>query len=322
MGQNESSMSFLPVYIIGTAFSGSTLLGNALNALDEVSYVGEVSRLPGFDIGLPESTCLLCLSRGQRCPLWCTDGVAAVKAAGPARALEELARRSASRVVVDGSKHVRWLWASAARTPGARILHAIRSPFAFVDTTQRVNGYATFEAANIWRDTIADAIRSINMAGIPSMVVRYEELAYEPERILRGVCDFLDVDFSHDALSFWDHDVHAVGGNPGAYAWYPGFAAWHEHLIRRLSTGEVVADELPDATQAFLRKEGIRVSEVDSSDFHGTVRSYSQRKFGGWVDAKWRQRLDAADIGDVMRTPALTELASLVGYDLAGLLSP
>jgi hypothetical protein len=307
--------------MIGTAFSGTTLLGNALNALPGVSYVGEIARLPAFNAGVAESTCWLCLSAGTPCPVWSPEGIAEVQSADAPGTHAALRRLTGSDVIVDGSKEVRWLWQSATHVPGPKILHTVRSPFAVIDTIQRVEGYTIDVASGIWRDTVADTLRAINSASLPSMVIRYEELAMDPVRMLPAVCLFIGADYDPSALRFWEHPVHAIGGNPGAYAWYPGFADWHAKLEASLLDGTVDRMQISDSLREFLRTNGPpRPEFAKESDFAGTVRSYAERKFGGFVDRKWRKRLTAGEISHIMRTPGLADLASLVGYDLLRML--
>lgn len=307
-------------YIVGTSYCGSTLLGNALNALPGVAYVGEVSRLPAFGVGEAEATCWLCLARGRDCPVWSQDTIGTLGQVGASAALRELARRTGSPTIVDGSKDVRWLWASAADNPDARVIHLIRSPFGFVDTCRQVHQYPAWAAANIWRDTVADAMRSINRLSVPAMLVRYEDLALEPEPVLTKVAAFLNVGFDTAALRFWETPVHAIGGNPGGYAWYPGFVEWHRDLVMRLVAGSTTTEEIPHALRPFLL--GDRPSTAaGAGEFSDTVRSYARRQFGGWVDDKWRRNLDADALAEIISTPMLSELAGLAGYRLVSLLS-
>jgi hypothetical protein len=306
----------LPVYLLGTAFSGSTLLGNALNAIPGVVYAGEVSRLPRFGIGAPETTCILCLARHQTCPVWNEASLQSIQDATPGGYVDELGRLTGAQVVVDGSKDVRWFWASAVPSGRARVIHIVRSPFGFVDTARRVNGYHDFQAAAIWRDTAVDVTRSVNQARVPALVVRYEDLALDPEPVLRDVCRFVDVDFDEGALHFWDTPVHAIGGNPGAYAWYPEVVEWYGAIMAALRAGDTTLKMAPDATRDYCRRNPPRPEQVEAITFQETLVRYSQRKFGGWADDKWRAGLPRGEMANVMRTPSVFDTASLVGYHL------
>lgn len=46
-------------------------------------------------------------------------------------------------------------------------------------------------------------------------IVHYEELAQHPERILKQLCEFLDITFEKEMLLYWSHDHHPIAGNGG-----------------------------------------------------------------------------------------------------------
>ncbi len=313
----------------GPAYSGSSLLGNALGAHPAMAYVGEVlSQLPA-DVAADDWGCWLCLSEGRRCPRWTPSVVAALRAGGPSAVPGRLASLTGADVVIDGSKEVRWIWSTAAPSidypPSIdyRVLMVLRSPFAFVDSACREERFAAFAAANVWRDTVADALRTVNTLSLPVMAVRYEQLAFDPATTLRAVCRFVGVDFDPVMLHFWDHRGHATGGNPGAFAWYEGFAPWFSAQLAAIAAGE--GADAPRAMRhwlhAYVSADGVDAAALAAARYDATVASYSQRTFGGWVDDKWRRRLSEDDVATVMGTPGLVDLATLGGYDLARLLT-
>jgi hypothetical protein len=185
--------------------------------------------------------------------------------------------------------------AAVAPSPArVRVLVAVRSPFAFASSfRRRERGAPAWQAANAWRDVLFDALRFLGASGLPHMIVRYEDFATAPEPVLRRVCDFLDLAYDPGMLSFWQTDVHALGGNAGAYVWYQGY----RHAGR--DAGD---DDLWTPADAALGER------------------YRARGFGGWSDDKWRDELSAADRREVVQTPGLADLATLAGYDLQALL--
>jgi hypothetical protein len=281
------------VYVLGTTYSGSTLLGNALNGHPSIFHAGEVSRLPAFGLGPEAHGCMLCRIRGIECPVWTAEALQQVQAAEPPAAMAAIRARTGAPVVVDSSKYADWMRRATAGPDGLarsiRVLVTLRSPFAFAASVRRTDGLEAWEAGNIWRDTVFDALRLLNEFALPFLVVRYEQLAFEPEPLLRRVCDFLSLPWDPQLLRFWEADSHAVGGNPHAYVWYPGY---HEGVDY---CGEFAAD----------RSIG---------------EDFRERTFGGWVDERWRGEMGEAEIDQVMGTPMLPSMAAMAGYNLRALL--
>src|ERR1051326_2340900 len=97
------------IFILGTAYCGSTLLGNALNAHSSVAFAGEISRLPAFGIGAPRETCPLCYTREVECPIWTPKFLEEMARQGAGKSLDVYRKAIQKPVIVDGSKHVAWL---------------------------------------------------------------------------------------------------------------------------------------------------------------------------------------------------------------------
>jgi hypothetical protein len=292
------------VYIVGPAYSGSTLLGNALNGHPSIAHAGEIARLPFFDqFNNPHRECTVC-ARGKafgqalECPVW-TDGLRdRMSRLEPSEALAAYRQAVGVPVIVDGSKDLDWLrrvfpeGRLSTRGRRARVILSVRHPYAFAATCRRRTNLAIWQTANLWRDTVFDALRTLSRIAIPYMIVRYEEFALAPEESLRSISDFIGVPYDERMMNFWEKPVHAIGGNYGAFVWYP-------HARRFVETGgyEVEADR-----------------EV--------AKSYEQRAFGGWVDDKWRDKLTDADLEQILMTPMLVDTAALVGYDASQFRTP
>ncbi len=279
------------VFILGTSYCGSTLLGNALNGHSRIAYAGEVSRLPGFDIGAPERLCPVCASQGKTCEVWSDTFAERILARGPGRSFDTYREAvGGTPVIVDGSKAVNWFRKVMADRPGPEnpfVIIAVRNPFSFVDSCRRRESYEPWLAANIWRDTLFDILRTVAQYGLPHIVVRYEDLSRDPELTLRRVCAFLSEDFEPGMLEFWQQPLHGLGGNAGAYVWFDSF-----------------------------RQNGRFSNEEDAK----VAAGYASKAFGGWSDEKWLSKLDAAQRTAVVQTPMLPGMCSLVGYSLEDLI--
>ncbi|MCB1954239.1 MAG: sulfotransferase [Rhodocyclaceae bacterium] len=280
------------VFILGTAYCGSTLLGNALNGHSRIAYAGEVSRLPGFDVGAPERLCPVCASQGKPCDVWSDEFCARMVARGPGRIFETYREAAADApIVVDGSKSVNWfrkVMADSAKPDNPFVIVAVRNPFSFVDSCRRRDGYEAWLAANIWRDTVFDVLRTVAHHGLPHIVVRYEDLSRAPESTLKQICAFLSVSFEAGMLEFWTKPLHGLGGNAGAYVWFDSF-----------------------------RRHG----QFSTKEDEQVAAEYASKAFGGWTDEKWCSQLDAAQRNTVVQTPMLPGMCSLVGYSLEDLIS-
>jgi hypothetical protein len=289
--------ALVDVQLVGTAYSGSTLLGNALNAHEAIAHVGEVSSLPAFGIGPPERACHLCAATGRDCPVWTPETIALLAERGPVAAADVLREATAAPVIVDSSKWVPWLHATGPEERLERrrvvVILTVRSPLAFVESVHRRDGAEVWLAANLWRDTMFDALRSVGRMSLPTMVIRYEDLALEPEPTLTRVCRALGLEFDPCMLEFWNIPVHALGGNAGAFVWYPGY----RHRGRSADKGT-------------WREEDAAIADA-----------YRERGFGGWVDDKWRTMLGEDARRAVLATPMLADLATLVGYHVHDLAS-
>lgn len=279
------------VFLLGTGFSGSTLLGNALNGHPEMSYAGEVSRLPFFGEGVPFEGCFLCHARHEDCPVFSPSTLRQLEAHGPASAMGILREAFGTPIVVDGSKSSKWfeeIQKQGGIRNDTRVLLTVRNPFAFAFSARKNSGTTADRAARDWRTAMFNLMRRLNRLGVPYLVVRYEDFAYDPEPTLRRVCDFLGTGFSPSMLRFWETPIHAVGGNPGAYVWY-GFE---------------------DIKHLFPTEE-----------WRAGARDYSKRQFGGWVDDKWTRKLPEEDVRTIAALPGLVDMAALAGYRVPELLN-
>lgn len=281
------------VYVVGPAYSGSTLLGNALNGHPEVFHAGEISRLPAFGYGPEAHECMLCRVAGRRCPVWTPELLDSVERGDAIDALPVIRAATGSPVVVDSSKYVDWLRLAVAGSRGLgrsiRVLLTLRNPFGFAASVRRTDGREAWEAANLWRDTVFDAMRLLGGLALPYMIVRYEDFAFEPEPLLRRICDFLSLEWTDGLMRFWERDTHALGGNPHAYVWYPDYT------------------ERVDYSSEFAADRAI-------------ATSFRERSFGGWADDRWRSELGPGQLDEILQTPLLTTVANLAGYNLRALL--
>lgn len=288
-------------FLVGTAFSGSTVFGQALGAHGAMCYLGEVDRAVQFDPSVwaeePDPACYFCRLNEQACPLWTDDRLRAVRGLPPGKVLPYFAEELGGAAVVDGSKHPHWLRAVLADQPAEQEnivgFVTVRSPFAFCDSYRFRTGEPIWHAANQWRDVYYDTLRMLSRARVPHMVVRYEDFALEPETVLRPACALLGVGYEPQMRHFQGRPGHDIGGNYSARA------------IRGEAAGEFSREDFRNRLLGRL------------APLWAQSESYWGRPFGGWVDDKWQRNLTADDIEFVLQTPGLVDVANLLGYQLS-----
>lgn len=47
------------------------------------------------------------------------------------------------------------------------------------------------------------------------LTVSYESLATQPSEIIRGLCEFLQLEYEPEMLDYWKHEHHPIEGNMG-----------------------------------------------------------------------------------------------------------
>jgi hypothetical protein len=289
------------VFLVGTAFSGSTVFGQALGVHSAMTYLGEVDRAVRHEPSVwsedPDPSCYHCQASEQPCPLWTGERLRTARSLPPGKVLPFFAEELGGAAVVDGSKHPHWLRAVLADRPGDRegmaVFLTVRSPFAFCDSHRARTGAPFWAGANLWRDVYYDALRMLNRAGLPHLVVRYEDFALEPEPVLRQACSLLGVDYEPQMPFFQAQPAHDIGGNFSARAGASG----------------------PGGGVSLERYRAKALGKL--AHLWEQAGSYWGKPFGGWVDDKWQRNATADDLEFVLQTPGLVDVANLLGYELS-----
>ncbi|SRR6266568_2161748 len=289
----------IDVFILGSVFSGSTLVGNALGVHGEAFFAGEVAALPAnaaaYNVMHAIDGCLACAALGRPCPVWTRERIDRVERAGPAGFADALRRDVGRRVIVDGSKLSEW-FRVVGRAGGldrerVRVIVTSKDPLSFADSLMRRTKGPAWQAANVWRDTYFDILRSLHAGRYLYTHVAYADFCREPEAVLRQLCALVGLDFQPAMLDFRSASICSIGGNPGAQVWRAGMLG-------------------------AIEKKKEWTDDVEPRHYE----TYRARGFSGtWVDDKWTERLGAGDLTQILQTPGLPDLAALLGYDLAGL---
>src|SRR6266849_437960 len=129
-------------FLIGTYFSGSTLLGNCLNAHPSIFFAGEIDRLEAFRrdpdwAHARERGCRLCSTEGEYdCPAWPRAFLDALTPLDDISRYRAVLDRTQAPILLDGSKRLDWLRSlhDAGLTSGVSVIICTRNPFAFANS--------------------------------------------------------------------------------------------------------------------------------------------------------------------------------------------
>lgn len=213
--------------LLGSPFSGSSLLGQSLNDIAGIAYAGEIDNMHRFGFPLHQasnhyrSRCEICVTHDfYDCPIY-PPGPEPIgdHAAVTVHDYIEVLSRFGEPHVVDGSKNVDWLWYLHARglldVMPTRAILVSRSVWAFAASQLRAGNADVYRAAEGWRNIYRHALRSIATLAIPCLLVRHEAFVADTDTWLSRAAWFVS-DRPHNVHA--PKPLHCVGGNPSAYA--------------------------------------------------------------------------------------------------------
>lgn len=85
--------------------------------------------------------------------------------------------------------------------PNAPILHLLRDGRAVVASRMEAFGESLEQAANRWLWSLKEIEKLKKQKGVPFLEIRYEDLVANPEKILKEVCAFAQLNFNPEMLS-------------------------------------------------------------------------------------------------------------------------
>ncbi|MFI0405864.1 hypothetical protein [Actinomadura sp. 3N508] len=287
-------------FVIGTLFSGSTLIGRAMTTrISGAHYVGELNNLtqfPGLSHKTAARNCGPCSVLGKDCPHFTGKLREQVTYDDILGMHRRLARSLNASVIIDGSKYVTWLRLAIAQQqadPADRtrlnVIVTARNPIAYAISHRNRTGQALWQGASVWRDTYVDAVRTANTYGLPQLVMRYEDYMADTERSLERLSGFLNLPLNAAPDTSALHDT---GGNWSSFVPYVGKAQVEKHMERFDGAVRAEAEQFVRAARAYWNDEKPR------------------------EDTRWHGSLDAADANALLSTPGLTDVAGLLGYNL------
>lgn len=203
------------VMICGAGHSGSTLLGMLLGRAEGAFYIGEGAKaqyLGDMSKALRKRACKVC---GDDCPVW-----SGLSWDGQTPLYPLIAAHTGARTIVDSTKRPDWISVRAAETAAAgatpMLILLLRDGRAVVNS--RIRKYPDRPAAELiegWLTQMAASRALFDVFTGPKMIVRYEELAADPERVMGQVCDFAGLAYDPAMLDMAAGEHHPLGGNNG-----------------------------------------------------------------------------------------------------------
>jgi hypothetical protein len=124
-----------------------------------------------------------------------------------------VAAASGARVIVDSS-HNRWrlLELDKSAIVDLKVIHVVRDGRALLNSYSRK--YKSLQVG--FRRWFLPTVMGLLMrprVRAPWITVRYEDLARDPDRCLRRICEFTGLEYEPAMIRYWEHEDHSVGGN-------------------------------------------------------------------------------------------------------------
>ena len=226
------------IYVIGSGRSGSTLLGQLLGGHSEVFYAGEAYNYRNSHLHARAGRERWC-SCGEPvygCAFWqrvrdrlagewgdplldLKDRDPATFSARNASLFRALQAESGCRVIVDASKrHYRLNLLLQSPEFEVTIVHLVRDARAYgqsvLDTLEKKNQPASTYPAKMWNWQLKNlAMRALFSRKPRYELVRYEELAAAPNRVLARILGHVGLALEDGQLDREKHDFHDFSGN-------------------------------------------------------------------------------------------------------------
>ncbi|MBE9064724.1 sulfotransferase [cf. Phormidesmis sp. LEGE 11477] len=240
---------------MGTAHCGSTLLTLVLGGHSDCLSLGEISNLPDFYrrnkpiCSVCEGECSLwdqkfsdqdlqALVHGfsdrrvhRFIPLKVEKQVRRLlRADSVFNPYSLIASKVEESVLIDSTKTVWWLQKRLAAREfnenlSPYLIHLIRDGRAVMNSYSRRKQYQGLTSqqfgeqfGTLWKNRVTNENNFFDSFSGKKIRLRYEEFATNSEAITQRLCNWLEIEFQPDMLSYWKHQHHTISGNKGTRA--------------------------------------------------------------------------------------------------------
>ena len=245
------------LYIVGLGHSGSTLLDLLLGSHTQAVGLGELGVLSSRssegsrELALREQPCTCGTPSRLDCPFWGgvdrwlheEHGTSLMKIAldAPLRSDRVAANRAlystiseltGRRYLVDSSKSRSRLRSLIEAQFDVRPIHLVREPHGVVYSNVR-KGRSWLHYSGHYASSTLKTHRLL--AARPHLLVRYEELAAEPEAVVRRIVEWVGLEFEPGQLCWTEFEHHQLSGNRMRFSGDPSIRldrSWQEGLSR------------------------------------------------------------------------------------------
>lgn len=196
------------VGVVGLDYSGSTILNGALGVLPGVFAAGESHWIVDRDLG--------CRECGEDCPVLRPDVLRLLRSSQKDW-WGSLRTAAGADVVVSTDKRPQHYKRFGVpdylvflhRDPSAHVASRLRR----IRQDHASEQDAVTAAVAWFEEHSVNRLKWVHAARKPYVGLSLERFVREPEAVLRSLCSTWGIAFGEEALRFWEHPQHYVGGN-------------------------------------------------------------------------------------------------------------
>ena len=224
------------IYIASNEHSGSTLLELFLASHSGISGSGETHMLVDETLRrerLPSADTRICTCGKtiNKCPLWSAflDSVAGDGSGDFSVSYNNLLQLARSEfgeesILVDSSKYIAPLKKIISAEESHRlcgieifVIHLIKDVRCFATSMKwryNLNSWQLFSKLRKWYRSNLEMEQFLSQNAVPHIRIGYEELCFNPKRILMLICDKIGAQFDEQMLDIRNASAHIGVGNP------------------------------------------------------------------------------------------------------------
>ncbi len=208
--------------ILGTSYSGSTILSFVLGGHSHIFAVSETTTLKRDGQG---AECTMCKYRNQACPFWTRELLDDCLA--NMRQRYGLIERAALQILgkdltLFSDKAPAVYRPLLAHSTVDRFIVMFKQPESFFYSYRkhrRLN--QKFDSDRQICDTYVRHYRNdfalLDDTGFPGFFLYYDDFCRNPVRVTQQLCGFLGVDYEPAMMRYWESNLHTLTGNMGPY---------------------------------------------------------------------------------------------------------